>query len=143
MMMRMKMNLHQQIGLANTSDYKRGSIGPPPTYDGSRDPGVFEEYRIRAKLCLFSTNIENCAKGPRLMRALSGRAFESVRHLILDATDTGERLIELLSRPEYYGKEEFESMCQSSYKLVYTLTYRKMMMTCQLSDRGLNRPTAR
>ena len=49
------------------------------------------------------------------MQALSGPAFESVRHLIgnsdwLDATDNGERLIELLSQPEYYGKEELEWM---------------------------------
>ena len=110
---------------ANTSDYKKGSIGPPPTYDGNRDPGMFDEYRIRAKLWLYSTNLESRARGPRLMQALTGRAFESVRHLIddsdwLDSPDNGERLIELLSQPEYYGKEELESMYQSMYKLFYS-----------------------
>ena len=35
---------------ATGHDGKKGSIGPPPTYDGSREPGVFEEYRVRARL---------------------------------------------------------------------------------------------
>eukprot|EP00435_Cladocopium_sp_Y103_P058091 s251_g20.t1 len=109
----------------SASDYKKGSIGPPPTYDGNREPGMFEEFRIRAKLWLFSTNIEARARGPRLMQALSGRAFESVRHLIddsdwLDAPDNGEKLLELLSQPEYYGKEELESMYQSMHKLFFS-----------------------
>eukprot|EP00435_Cladocopium_sp_Y103_P035426 s3103_g9.t1 len=108
-----------------TNESKKGSIGPPPSYDGNRAAGVFEEYRIRAKLWLFSTNVESRARGPRLMQALSGRAFESVRHLIddsdwLEATDNGEQLVELLSKPEYYGKEELESLYQSMHKLFYS-----------------------
>lgn len=97
---------------------KKGSIGPPPSYDGSREPGIFEEYRVRAKLWLFSTNIESRARGPRLMQQLTGRAFDSVRHLIddsdwLDAEDNGEQLLDLLAKPEYYGKEELESLYSS------------------------------
>ena len=60
----------------SNSESKKGSIGPPPSYDGSRQPGVFEEFRIRAKLWLFTTNIECRARGPRLLQALSGKAFE-------------------------------------------------------------------
>ena len=109
----------------SSGDFKKGSIGPPPTYDGSREVGIFEEYRVRAKLWLFSTNIEARARGPRMMQALTGRAFDSVRHLIddsdwLDATDNGEQLLELLSKPEYYGKEELESLYQAMHKLFYS-----------------------
>ena len=107
------------------SESKKGSIGPPPSYDGSRQPGVFEEFRIRAKLWLFTTNIECRARGPRLLQALSGKAFESVKHLIddqdwLDATDNGDQLLEMLSRPEYYGKEELESLYHAMYKLFFS-----------------------
>ena len=106
-------------------DSKKGSIGPPPTYDGSREAGVFEEFRVRAKLWLYTTNIESRARGPRLMQALTGRAFESVRHLIddsdwMEAMDNGEQLLELLARPGYYGKEELESLYQAMHKLFYS-----------------------
>ena len=109
----------------SNSESKKGSIGPPPSYDGSRQPGVFEEFRIRAKLWLFTTNIECRARGPRLLQALSGKAFESVKHLIddqdwLDATDNGDQLLEMLSRPEYYGKEELESLYHAMYKLFFS-----------------------
>ena len=40
----------ERSSTATGHDGKKGSIGPPPTYDGSREPGVFEEYRIRARL---------------------------------------------------------------------------------------------
>ncbi|CAL1172305.1 unnamed protein product, partial [Cladocopium goreaui] len=54
-----------------------------------------------------------------------GRAFDNVRHLIddsdwLDSTDNGEQLLELLSKPEYYGKEELESLYQAMHKLFYS-----------------------
>jgi hypothetical protein len=108
-----------------SGDFRKGAIGPPPSYDGSREPGAFEEFRIRAKLWLYSTNIESRARGPRLMQALSGRAFESVRHLIddsdwLEAVDNGEQLLDLLAKPEYYGKEELESLYQSMHKLFFS-----------------------
>ena len=97
-------------------DSKKGSIGPPPTYDGSREAGVFEEFRVRAKLWLYTTNIESRARGPRLMQALTGRAFESVRHLIddsdwMEAMDNGEQLLELLARPEYYMAKKSWNPC--------------------------------
>lgn len=62
----------------------RGSVGPPPTYSGDRSPGVFEEYKLRAKLWLHTTNLDPLARGPRMLQALSGRAFESVKHLVED-----------------------------------------------------------
>jgi ribosomal protein L32 len=59
------------------------------------------------------------------MQALSGRAFESVRHLIddekwLDSVDNGEQLVELLAKPEYHGKEELESLYHAMHKLFYS-----------------------
>eukprot|EP00435_Cladocopium_sp_Y103_P033633 s58_g8.t1 len=121
-------NVSSSVGRTSrsaTNESKKGSIGPPPSYDGSREAGVFEEYRIRAKLWLFTTNVESRARGPRLMQALSGRAFESVRHMIddsdwLEAPDNGEQLLELLAKPEYYGKEELESLYHSMHKLFYS-----------------------
>ena len=110
---------------STNNDHRKGAVGPPPSYDGNREAGVFEEFRIRAKLWLYSTNVESRAKGPRLLQALSGKAFESVRHLIddaewLEAPDNGEQLLELLSKPEYYSKEELESLYQSMHKLFYS-----------------------
>ena len=109
----------------SNNESKKGSIGPPPSYDGSREPGVFDEFRIRARLWLFTTNIESRARGPRLLQALSGKAFESVKHLIddtdwLDAQDNGDQLLELLSKPEYYGKEELESLYHAMFKLFFS-----------------------
>ena len=110
---------------STNNDHRKGAVGPPPSYDGNREAGVFEEFRIRAKLWLYSTNVESRARGPRLLQALSGKAFESVRHLIdyaewLEAPDNGEQLLELLSKPEYYSKEELESLYQSMHKLFYS-----------------------
>ena len=70
-------------------------------------------------------SVQSRARGPRLMQALSGRAFESVRHLIddsdwLEAVDNGEQLLDLLAKPEYYGKEELESLYQSMHKLFFS-----------------------
>ena len=108
-----------------SGETKKGSIGPPPCYDGNREAGAFEEYRIRARLWLFTTNIDARARGPRLLQALSGKAFESVKHLIddqewLDSQDNGDQLLELLAKPEYYGKEELESLYHAMYKLFFS-----------------------
>ena len=80
---------------------------------------------MRAKLWLFSTNLDNRAKGPRLMQALTGRACESVKHMIddpkwLESEDNGEKLLEILAKPEYYGKEELESLYLAMNKLFYS-----------------------
>ena len=59
------------------------------------------------------------------MQALTGKACESVRHLIdddqwLDATNNGEQLIDLFAKPEYYRKEELESLYHAMHKLFYS-----------------------
>lgn len=99
-------------------------VGPPPTYNGNRGAGIFEEYRVRAKLWLHTTPLDSRARGPRLLQALTDKAFESCRHLIddqdwLDSPDNGTKLLELLNQPEYFGKEELESLYHSMNKLFY------------------------
>ena len=110
---------------ANSDHRMKGSVGPPPGYSGDRSPGAFEEYKLRAKLWLHSTNLDPLARGPRMLQALTGKAFESVKHLIEDDSwcndrDNGMQLLKLLSKPEYYGKEELESMWNAMYKLFFS-----------------------
>lgn len=109
---------------ANTG-HRKGSGGPPPSYNGSREAGVFEEYKLRARLWLVTTNLEGRARGPRLMQALTERAFESVKHLVDDAAwmsspTNGDELLDLLAKPEYYGREEIEALYLAMGKLFYS-----------------------
>ena len=73
------------------------------------------KYRLRAKLWLHTTNLDPIARGPRMLQALTGKAFEAAKHLIEDdnwcgSPDNGMELIRYLSRPECFGKEELESL---------------------------------
>lgn len=118
-------NSRGRMSSITNSENKKGSGGPPPTYDGSREVGVFEEYRLRARLRLVTTNLEGRARGPRLMQALTDRAFESVKHLVDDgewmtSSSNGEQLLDLLAKPEYYGKEELESLYLAMNRLFYS-----------------------
>ena len=112
-------------GIGSDEGRFKGSVGPPPSYDGDRGAGVFEEYKLRAKLWLHSTNIDHVARGPRMLQALSGKAFEATKHLIEDddwcnSRDNGAQLLKLLATPEYFGKEEIESLWNSMYRLFFS-----------------------
>ena len=117
------------MGMSNTTGSAdsrgKGSVGPPPGYSGDRSPGVFEEYKLRAKLWLHSTNLDPVARGPRMLQALTGKAFEAVKHLIEDDDwcsnkNNGIELLKLLAKPEYFGKEELESLWNAMFKLLYS-----------------------
>lgn len=59
------------------------------------------------------------------MQSLTGKAFESVKHMIDDSawmepSSNGEKLLELLSKPEYYGREELEALYLAMNKLFYS-----------------------
>ena len=100
-------NVNSSTGRTSRStnnDHRKGAVGPPPSYDGNREAGVFEEFRIRAKLWLYSTNADHFIDDAEW----------------LEAPDNGEQLLELLSKPEYYSKEELESLYQSMRKLFYS-----------------------
>lgn len=56
----------------------RGNSGPPPTWDGS---GLFEDYQIRAQLWLSTTKSKPRARGPLLLKSLSGPPFEQFKYL--------------------------------------------------------------
>ena len=112
-------------GVGSDEGRFKGSVGPPPSYDGDRGAGVFEEYKLRAKLWLHSTNIDHVARGPRMLQALSGKAFEATKHLIEDddwcnSRDNGAQLLKLLATPENFGKEEIERLWNSMYRLFFS-----------------------
>ena len=65
---------------------KSGTNAPPPSYDGSREAGAFDDYRIKAKLWLKTSNLDDSMKGARLLQGLTGRAFDQMKHLAEDET---------------------------------------------------------
>ncbi len=109
-----------------SSDYRnKSSVGPPPQFDGDRSAGAWEEYRVRARLWLSTTTIEERSRGPRMLQALSGRAFEAMKHLAdddswMNSLNNGQQLLDEMSKPTYFGKEEVESLWSSLQKLFYT-----------------------
>ena len=103
----------------------KSSVGPPPSYDGSRSAGAWDEYRIRARLWLRTTPIEERARGPRMLQALTGQAFESMKHLAdsdewMEDPRNGHLLLEEMAKPTFFGKEELESLWGALQKLLYT-----------------------
>lgn len=60
-----------------------------------------------------------------MLQALSGRAFEAMKHLADDESwmndvNNGQQLLGEVSKPTYFGKEEVESLWSSLQKLFYT-----------------------
>ncbi len=83
----------------------RSNVGPPPTYNGSLEVGVFNDYVIKATIWLNTTNVKATARGPRLPRALTDVAFDNFKHLALDpegsrSSTNGFDLLKLMSEPE-------------------------------------------
>lgn len=110
-----------------TGSYTGGksSVGPPPSYSGDRSAGAWDEYRIRARLWLRTTPIEERARGPRMLQALTGQAFESMKHLAdsdewMEDPRNGQILLEEMAKPSFFGKEELESLWSALQKLLYT-----------------------
>ena len=101
----------------------RSNAGPPPQWDGTT---AFRDYEIRARLWLATTKVKAKARGPSLLRNLSGTPFDDLKHLAKDVTwmqseDNGERLIKLMSTKELYGEDEREEMINTLVKVTYTL----------------------
>ena len=96
---------------------KSGTNAPPPTYDGSKEPGVFDDYKIKAKLWLRTSNLDDNMKGARLLQGLSGRAFDQMKYLAedeswLDSEDGGDQLILLMNSDKHFGKLSDEELAQ-------------------------------
>ena len=97
----------QRSSNAGSGSYAGGSkssVGPPPSYDGDRSAGAWDEYRIRARLWLRTTPIEERARGPRMLQALTGQAFESMKHLAdsdewMEDPSNGQALLDEMANP--------------------------------------------
>ena len=103
----------------------RSSVGPPPTYDGDRKPGAWEDYKLRAKLWLRTTTIAATSRGPRMLQQLSGRAFDTMKYMCDDDDwfndpQNGQRLLDEMGRPDRFGKEEIESLWNALHRLFYS-----------------------
>lgn len=109
---------------SGSTQRKEASVGPPPSYDGDRRPGKWEDYKLRAKLWLKTTTIAETSRGPRMLQQLTGRAFDTMKFMAEDDSwfsdrDNGQKLLDEMNKPEYFGKEEVESLWNSLHKLLY------------------------
>ena len=103
---------------------KSGTNAPPPTFDGSKEPGAFDDYKIKAKLWLKTSNLDDNMKGARLLQGLSGRAFDQMKYLAedeswLDSEDGGQQLILLMNSDKHFGKLSNEDLAQELQKLLF------------------------
>ncbi|CAE7502501.1 unnamed protein product, partial [Symbiodinium sp. CCMP2456] len=88
----------------------RSNAGPPPQWDGTTP---FRDYEIRARLWLATTKVKAKARGPSLLRSLSGTPFDDLKHLAKDeawmqSEDNGAKLIQMMNTKELYGEDERE-----------------------------------
>ena len=96
----------------------------PPSYDGSREAGAFDDYKIKAKLWLKTSNLNDNMKGVRLLQGLTGRAFEQMESLTedetwLDSEDGGQQLIALMSSEWLFGRLSNKDLAQELQEICY------------------------
>ena len=99
----------------------RGQSGPAPSWDAS---SPFEDYLIKAKLWLATTKAKPKSRGPLLLKALGGSAFENFKFLAKDSSwlnnpRGAEHLLDEMNRPEYYGEDRQEHMLTAMSRLTY------------------------
>ena len=105
----------------------RGNAGPPPSWDGQTP---FKDYLIRARLWLATTKVRPRARGPMLLKNLSGCPFDDLKYLAQDTSwmedpKNGEKLLEKMDTKELYGDDAREDMLQSLVRITYTLRRQK------------------
>ena len=101
----------------------RGSSGPPPTWDGSTS---FEDFHIKAKLWLATTKVKPRARGPLILKSLTGAPFEHYKYLAKDAawlsdSRNAEMLLEDMNKPENYGEDRQEHLLTALSRVTYHL----------------------
>ena len=106
-----------------TGGQDRSNAGPPPAWDGSSS---FKDYKIRARLWLATTKTRPKARGPLLLKNLSGVAFDNLKHLATDNSwmndvRNGEILLETMDTREMFGDDEREDLVNSLIKITYTI----------------------
>ena len=104
-------------------DGKGAGAGPPPSWDGQSS---FRDYHIRAKLWLATTKVRAKARGPMLLKSLTGTPFDDLKHLAKDAAwmsdeNNGELLLDKMDTKELYGEDAREDMLNTLVKVAYTL----------------------
>ena len=105
-------------------DNNKGSnSGPPPSWDGQSS---FRDYHIRAKLWLATTRVRPKARGPMLLKSLTGTPFDDLKHLAKDDAwmqneKNGEMLLAQMDTKELYGEDAREDMLNTLVKITYTL----------------------
>ena len=101
----------------------RTNAGPPPSWDGNTS---FKDYLIRAKLWMVTTKTKPRARGPLLLKNLSGIPFDSMKYLARDDAwlkdeHNGEKLLKLMDTKELFGEDDREDMLASLVKITYGL----------------------
>ena len=101
----------------------RSNAGPAPSWDGTT---AFKDYQIRAKLWLATTRTKPKARGPMLLKNLSGTPFDDMKYLAKDSAwmldpDNGEKLLSLMDSKDLYGEDQREDMINTLVKITYTL----------------------
>lgn len=118
----------------------RANVGPPPGFDGSLTPGVLDNYLLKAKLWLATTRNPKRTRGPRMLAALTGSAFEACKHLVLDdvriqSETNGQELLNYLKQPEAFGEEREEELLTALSRLFYQLKREKQERSVQFVSR--------
>lgn len=73
----------------------------------------FEDFHIKAKLWLATTKVKPKARGPLILKSLTGAPFEHYKHLAKNGAwladpRNAESLLEDMNRPENYGDDRQE-----------------------------------
>ena len=84
------------------------------------------DYEVRAKLWLATTKVKARARGPMLLKSLTGTPFDDLKYLAKDdewmqSDENGARLLKLMNTKELYGEDEREEMINTLVKVTYTL----------------------
>ena len=101
----------------------RTNAGPPPSWDGASG---FKDYLIRARLWLATTKTKAKARGPLLLKNLTGVPFDSMKYLAKDdswlrSDDNAEQMLKLMDTKELFGDDDREDMLSSLVKITYGL----------------------
>lgn len=108
------------------TDRNGGASGPPPEWSGPSGKESFEDWAIRARLWIATTRTKPIARGPLLLKALTGTPFESFKHLAKDrvwlsSPTNAEELIAKMDTPEQYGDDQEEHLLESLSRLTFHL----------------------
>lgn len=100
-----------------------GSSGPPPAWDGLSN---FEDFHIKVKLWLATTKVKPKARGPLILKSLTGAPFEHYKHLAKDGAwlsdpRNAESLLDDMNRPENYGDDRQEHLLTALSRVTYHL----------------------